>query len=96
MLNFASSVFDPSILSAHFKTAFPSSIVVGCSTAGEIVSGKILKHSLLAMSIGDDIVEDAAAGVVERIKTENKVPRVFAGSRSGSTPAWRILTLTNM
>lgn len=79
VLYFASPAFDPSILSTAFKTAFPASIVAGCSTAGEIVSGKMLKHSVVAMSIGDDIVEDAAIGVVERIKTENNVPQVFAG-----------------
>ena len=79
VLYFASSKFDPTKLSAEFKTAFPSSIVVGCSTAGELVSGKMLKNSVVAMSIGDDLVEDAAVGVVENIKTENNIPRVFAG-----------------
>jgi hypothetical protein len=77
VLYFASSNFDQAKLSAEFKKTFPSSIVVGCSTAGEIVSGKMLKHSVVAMSIGDDIVEDAAAGVVEKIRTEDNIPQVF-------------------
>lgn len=48
---FASPSFDQDKLSSLVQEAFEDSIVFGCSTAGEIVSGELLKNSVVAIHI---------------------------------------------
>jgi hypothetical protein len=76
---FASAKYDPATISAELKAAFPTSVVYGCTTAGEIVSGAMLKGSVVAMGLGSDIIEDVAVEVVERINSRNNIPQAFAG-----------------
>lgn len=71
LVYFASPDFDQQKLSSLLKEAFINSIVVGCSTAGEIVSGKLLNNSVAAMAINSDIISDAKAEVID-LKNENK------------------------
>ncbi|MEQ8224155.1 MAG: FIST N-terminal domain-containing protein, partial [Candidatus Eremiobacterota bacterium] len=49
LLYFASSNIDQEKLAVAIGKAFPENIVFGCSTAGEIVSGNMLKNSVVAM-----------------------------------------------
>jgi hypothetical protein len=79
---FASSRFDPSALAAAMQKQFPAAQLIGCTTAGEIVSGKMLKESIVAMAFDAVALEDFCVGVVEGIKTENRVPEIFAGFES--------------
>ncbi len=74
---FASSIYDPSQLSSQMSGLFPNAAVFGCSTAGEIVSGKVLKNSLAVMVLGPDKINDVHVALVENIKTENKVSDAF-------------------
>jgi hypothetical protein len=74
---FSSSKYEPAVISAELQAAFKNALVIGCSTAGEIVSGKMLKNSVVAMGIGADVVEDASVEVVNSIKAENHVPEAF-------------------
>jgi hypothetical protein len=50
-LFFASSKYAPESISSEMKAAFPGSSVIGCSTSGEIVSGEMLKGSVVAMGL---------------------------------------------
>jgi hypothetical protein len=64
---FAATKYDPAALGAHMKRAFPNSLLVGCSTAGEIVDDHMLSGSVVAMFLDDRTVEDAAVAVIENI-----------------------------
>jgi hypothetical protein len=78
VLFFASSGFDPEKTAASFKEAFSESSTFGCSTAGEIVSGKMLKNAVVAMALSDAVIGDFAFHVVERVGSENHTDRAFA------------------
>lgn len=77
VLFFASSNYDPASLGIEMKKAFSSASVFGCTTAGEIVSGKMVSGSVVAMIIGSDIVEDICVGMARNIAVENQIPKVF-------------------
>jgi hypothetical protein len=51
--------------------AFQGVVVFGCSTAGEIVSGKMLKGSIVAMALSKEIIQDVIVEVVSNIKINN-------------------------
>jgi hypothetical protein len=78
VLFFASSRFDPSALASAIQEQFPRADTIGCTTAGEIVSGKMLKDSVVAMAFDADALEDVSVGMVKNLKTENQVPQVFS------------------
>ncbi len=75
VLFFASSKFDPEKTASAFKEGFAETLTFGCSTAGEIVSGKMLKNAVVAMALSDSIIEDFAFQVVENITSENTMER---------------------
>ncbi|NLL11131.1 MAG: hypothetical protein GX268_09680, partial [Methanomicrobiales archaeon] len=50
VLFFASSTYEPGEISKAMKKVFSSSTVIGCSTAGEIISGHMLTNSVVAMA----------------------------------------------
>lgn len=78
VIYFASSVFDPENLSRQMQNAFHSASVFGCSTAGEIVSGKMLKGSIVAMAFSAEAIEDVKVEIVENIKEGNNVDTAFS------------------
>ncbi|WP_023161655.1 FIST signal transduction protein [Clostridium autoethanogenum] len=59
------------------KEAFKDCLVAGCSTSGEIVSGKLLKNSVVAMAFNSNIVSDAKVEVIENMKQGLDVERAF-------------------
>ena len=65
---FASSQYEPSELSQAIDKAFADAQTFGCSTAGEIISGRMLKNSLVAMAFNPDAVSDFEIEVVESLK----------------------------
>jgi hypothetical protein len=75
---FASAKYDPAQISAELSAAFSSCVVYGCSTAGELISGAMLKGSVVAMGFGSDIIEDVAVEVIEEIRSRNDTPKAFA------------------
>ncbi len=75
---FASSTFDPEKTAAAFKEVFADTATFGCSTAGEIISGKMLKHSIVAMALSDDIIGDFTCHVLEKIRSEDTVEQAIA------------------
>ena len=76
-LVFGSARYDPLVLSQHARDAFPHACVAGCSTAGEIVAGKMLNGSVVALFLDEEIVEDAAAAVVENLSSDFQVDAAF-------------------
>lgn len=84
---FASSKFNPESISASMKRVFPKASVIGCSTSGEIVSGKMLKNSVVAMVCESDIIRDVAIDIInlnESGSTETTLKKIAV--TYGKTP----------
>ena len=47
--------------------SFNDCTVIGCSTAGEIISGELLKNSVVAMAINFDIVSDVKVELIQNV-----------------------------
>lgn len=77
VIYFASTKYDPIQISAQMELSFKGAMVLGCSTAGELTSGKMLKGSLTAMLLDADVIEDAKIEVVENIGKGNPIPDAF-------------------
>jgi hypothetical protein len=79
VIYFASSQYDPKTISRSMQNAFPHADTFGCSTAGEIVSGRMLKNSIVAMGLSAEVIEDLNLQIVPQIGGENRVDEAFAG-----------------
>jgi hypothetical protein len=66
---FASTCHSLAALSASMRAAFPRAASIGCTTAGEISSGKMATCSMVAMALPPEIVSAAATAVVEDLKS---------------------------
>lgn len=77
LIYFASSIFQQERLSQIMQDTFNSSTVFGCSTAGEIVSGKVLKGSVVAMAFNSNAIEDVRVEIVKNIKEDNSVRKAL-------------------
>ena len=58
LLFFASSCYEPHALSKAMKDSFSESEVFGCTTAGEITTGKMLKNSIVVMAFNKDAIDN--------------------------------------
>jgi hypothetical protein len=72
VLYFASSLYAPESLSQKMQEAFPGATVFGCSTAGEIASGKMLKNSVVAMAFNRQAIKDVRVEVIEDLNKESR------------------------
>jgi hypothetical protein len=61
---FASPVYPPERIAAAFAGAFPNAVTFGCSTAGEIVTGRMLTHSVVAMAFGTDAIKSVCVSAI--------------------------------
>jgi hypothetical protein len=77
VLFFASSKFDPVKTATAFSNAFLDASTFGCSTAGEIISGRLLKNAVVAMALSDNIIEDFSFQIVKCIRSEIDVDLAF-------------------
>jgi hypothetical protein len=75
---FASPSIDPEALATALTEVFPRSEVMGCTTAGEIASGRMLKGSVVAMALDAGHVADVDVAVVRNLKAGPKVGAVMA------------------
>jgi hypothetical protein len=78
VLLFSSAKYDAIELNQQMQQAFPTALVVGCSTAGEISGEGMLIGSVVAMFLDADIVEDARSAVVENLSGEVRVREAFS------------------
>jgi len=76
-LYFASSQFDANELSRQMQQLFPETAMFGCSSAGEIVSGKMLKHSVVLMLFDHAIIDDVCIEIVEHVSSECRASDVL-------------------
>jgi hypothetical protein len=75
---YASSNFQPKKISAEMQKAFPGIPMMGCTTAGEIVTGKMLDNSVVAMAFSSEIIQDCKIEVLPNIlKDEKAVDTAF-------------------
>jgi hypothetical protein len=79
---FASTQYNPQTIGQSMQAAFPAAQTIGCSTAGEIVSGKMLKNSIVVMGLDDDVIQDMNLQIVQDIQNANRVDEAFAGFRN--------------
>jgi len=77
LVYFASTRYDPGELSSKMQNAFPESTVFGCSSAGEIVSGKMLSGSIVAMAFDIETLPEVKVEVVENISNLRNLTKQF-------------------
>jgi len=75
---FASSSFDPQAVGRQMQEAFPEASVFGCTTAGEIVSGKMLKKSVVAMAFGPEVLESVKVVTINDLNANNAVENAMS------------------
>lgn len=68
---FASSAFAPDAVASLMDEAFPGAETFGCSTAGEIVSGKMLTDSVVVMAFNKTAIKSAKVEVLEDLATDS-------------------------
>ncbi len=73
---YASAAFDPDTVSRMMQAGFPGGKVFGCSTAGEITSGKMLNNSVVAMAFDAESMKDVEVAVVD-LNDEKGVEKAF-------------------
>jgi len=78
LIYFASTKFDPTEVSAKVQAAFPAVTIFGCSTAGEIVSGRMLTGGLVAMAFDSQSLTDVKVEVVENLTRKIDVAKSFS------------------
>ena len=75
LMFFASSKYAPVEISRKMQEAFPSALVFGCSTAGEIVTGRMLDESVVVMGFNDESLLDAKIEIIEDLKDPEGVKK---------------------
>jgi hypothetical protein len=55
-------------MSSAMQSAFGTIPTFGCTTAGEIISGKMLRNTVVVMAFSNLIIEDIKIAVMENIK----------------------------
>lgn len=77
---FASSSYSPDEIAREMDAAFPGTTVFGCTTAGEIISGQMLKNSIVAMAFSAAVIGDVIVEILTNvhINTSSAVTHAFA------------------
>jgi hypothetical protein len=65
---FASTKYDLEKIGKSLEKEYPGSDVIGCSTSGELISGQMLKNSVVVQVLDAGTVSDVAVTVLEHIK----------------------------
>lgn len=77
LLFFASSNYDQHNLNYLMQQSFKDSSILGCSTSGELVSGKVLSNSVVAMAFDLEAIEDVKIEVIKNISQSVDVEPAF-------------------
>jgi len=72
ILYFASPAYPAEKISEEMANAFDNLHTVGCTTAGEMVSGKMGQDSIVAMAFSKDSLKNLKIEVLENIQTEKE------------------------
>lgn len=73
VLFFASSAYDPDALGQGMREAFGDIPTLGCTTAGEIVSGRMLKGSVVAMGFSENTLEGGSVQLLRDLRGKAEV-----------------------
>jgi len=79
VIAFMTPDLDPAIVAKDLSGAFPDAHVVGCTTAGEIVNGSMLKGALAVMALESAVVGDVEVGLVKGLRSGVDVTEVMSG-----------------
>ncbi|MEK7433855.1 MAG: FIST N-terminal domain-containing protein [Cyanobacteriota bacterium] len=82
VLFFASSNYDPNEIAAEMQNNFSSLKTFGCTTSGELISGLMLKNSIVAMAFSDDLIEDFSVEVLDDLNKKDAVDLAFKNFES--------------
>ncbi|MDR2392464.1 MAG: FIST C-terminal domain-containing protein [Planctomycetota bacterium] len=66
----ASERYDPETLAAGMQDAFPSARTFGCSSAGEVARGVLLKNAVSAIAFSPEVFENVAIEAVSGIDAD--------------------------
>ena len=69
---FASPSFNPEEIAERMETAFPTAETFGCSSSGEIVTGKMLNKSVVAMAFNKQAIKDCKVEVIDNLNKESQ------------------------
>lgn len=72
LVYFASAQYEPSALARAVAEAFPGVTTLGCTTAGEIVSGRMLDKSVVAMALGSALVKRVTPALAAHISADGR------------------------
>jgi hypothetical protein len=75
---FASTKYDLDAIGKGLETAFPGTTVIGCSTAGELITGRMLKDSVVALAMDDQLVSQVLVEVIPDLAAKDGVANAFA------------------
>ncbi|MFH1026552.1 MAG: FIST N-terminal domain-containing protein [Pseudomonadota bacterium] len=68
---FASSAYEPDAISRLMDEAFPGAEVLGCSTAGEIISGHMFKNALVVMAFNSQAIKSVKVQAMENLGSDS-------------------------
>ncbi len=69
---FASAEYDPERVASIMADTFPGAQTVGCTTAGEMVSNRMLSGSIVAMACSKKAIPTLKVEVLENISTDKQ------------------------
>ncbi|MCZ2357385.1 MAG: FIST C-terminal domain-containing protein [Bacteroidia bacterium] len=75
VMYFSSMIYPQTELALAMKIAFPEAETFGCTTAGELSTGYMGQHSLVALAADNTIFEDVFVTVIENISSEPSVSK---------------------
>jgi hypothetical protein len=70
ILWFTSPRLDPKVIARELSGAFPDATSLGCTSSGELVSGKMLKGSLVVMAADETTILKAHAVLIDDVRSE--------------------------
>jgi hypothetical protein len=76
---FASPAYPQAELAKALHLTLGARHTIGCSTAGEIISGSMSKRSVVAMALGDDDIRDLSVQVVGTLSDPASLDRALRG-----------------
>lgn len=65
---YASPSIDPKKISEGIYKLFNNTPTIGCTSSGEIISGKMLENGIVVMALGNEIIEECKIEVLPNIK----------------------------
>lgn len=75
---FATPSLDPAALGKALAREFGDVPSLGCSTAGEMTSGRMLRKSVVLLALGEDAVKHASVRVADEVKGDAGIRRAVS------------------